>query len=187
MEDRRKVLINLLRDSDEKVRRSAAEALERLDGLQNLSTLLDKYRTGDKVMKLRVIYAMGKLRADSCLPMLIHAMTSEEEDLKAAAIRVLGELGDVRTLQSLVAGLNDPSLTIQTLTVEALANFRHKHLVPLLLPILQRENKYLVIATLNTLAKLNAANALEHIIPLTRHSDPDIRRTAAEVLGEIET
>lgn len=186
MEDRRKVLINLLRDSDEKVRRSAAEALERLEGLQNLDTLLAKYKTGDKVMKLRVIYALGKLRADACLPMLIHALASEEEDLKAAAVRVLGELGDVRTLQALVGGLNDPSLTIQTLTVEALANFRHKHLVPLIIPILSRDNKYLVMAALTTLGKLNAANAIDAIIPLTRHPDHDIRRTAAEVLGEIE-
>mgnify|MGYP000415725567 CR=1 FL=1 len=186
MEDRRKVLIQLLRDPHEEVRRSAAEALERLEGLQNLNALIEKYRAGDKVMKLRVIYALGKLRADNCLPLLIHALTSEEEDLKSAAIRVLGELGDVRTLQALVAGLNDPSLTIQTLTVEALANFRHKHLVPLLIPILERENKYLVMAALNTLAKLNAVNALDAIIRLTSHSDPDIRRTAAEVLGEIE-
>ena len=53
-------------------------------------------------------------------------------------------------------------------------------------PILSRENKYLVMAALATLGKLNAANAIEAIIPLTRHPDHDIRRTAAEVLGEIE-
>jgi HEAT repeat protein len=186
MEERRKVLIQLLRDPHEEVRRSAAEALERLEGLQNLDTLIQKYRSGDRVMKLRVIYALGKLRADTCLPVLIHALASEEEELRAAAIRVLGELGDARTLQALVAGLNDPSLTIQTLTVEALANFHHQQLVPLIVPILERENKYLVMAALHTLAKLNAAGALEAIIRLTGHGDADIRKTAAAVLGEIE-
>lgn len=186
MDERRKVLIKLLRDPNEDVRRSAAEALERLEGMDNLETLIEKYRNGDRVMKLRVLYALGKLRTDGCLPVLIHALSSENEDLRAAAIRVLGELGDTRTLQPLVNMLNDPSMTIQTLTVEALANFRHPSLVPIILPILQRENKYLVMSTLNTLGALNAVEAVERIIEITGHDDPDVRKTAAEILGEIE-
>ncbi len=186
MEQRRKALIRLLRDESEAVRKSAAEALERLDGLQNMESLTEKYRSGDKVMKLKVIYAMAKLRADDCLPILIHALSNEEEDIKAAAVRVLGELGDNRTLQPLVKLLDDSSLTIQTLTVEALANFRHDNLAPLLLPLLQRDNKYLVIAALNTLGSLNAFEALDQIVLLTESEDQEVRRTAAEVLGEIE-
>lgn len=186
MDDRRKVLIRLLKDTSEEVRRSAAEALERLEGLANLPTLLEKYRTGDKVMKLKVIYALGKLRAENCFPLLIHALSHPEDDVRAAAIRVLGEIGDSRTLQPLVNMLHDPSLTIQTLAVEALANFPNRNLALHLLPLLDRENKYLVMATLHTLGKLNALEAMEKIISLTGHQDPDIRRVAAEVLGQLE-
>ncbi len=186
MEQRRKALIRLLKDANEDVRTSAAEALERLEGIQNMDSLTEKYRSGDLSIKLKVVYAMGKLRADDCLPILIHALSQEEEDLRAATIRVLGEMGDNRTLQPLLALLNDPSPTIQTMAVEALSNFQHENLVPHIIPIIDRDNKYLVIAALETLGKLNAAGAIDKILVLTENDDDDIRRTAAVVLGQIE-
>jgi len=186
MEDRKKVLIKLLRDSSEDVRRSAAEALERLEGLANLDSLIARYRTGDKVVKLKVIYALGKLRSEACLPVIIHALSSEDEDLRSAAVRMLGEMGDPRGLQPLLNLLHDESLTIQTLVVEALANFPRHNLVAHLLPVLDRENKHLVMSALRTLSALNAVEALDRIIELTRHDDPEVRKTAAIVLGEIE-
>jgi HEAT repeat protein len=186
MEDRRKALINLLKDPREEVRRSAAEALERLEGLSNFTSLVEKYRTADKPTRLKVIYAFGKIRADGCLPILIHALRSDDEDTRAAAVRVLGEIADPKSLQPLIALLKDPSPTIQTLVVESLAGFRHQGIAPHLLPLIQHENKHMVIAALNTLGALNATEAIGPIIALTTHRDPDIRKTAAEVLGRIE-
>ena len=54
------------------------------------------------------------------------------------------------------------------------------------MPVLDRDNKYLVMAALDTLGALNAIEAMEKIILLAAHEDPDIRKKAAEVMGEIE-
>lgn len=187
MDERRQVLIQLLRDSNEEVRKSAAQALERLEGLDNLAVLIEKYRDGDKAMKMKVIYAMAKLRAEDSFLILIHALSSPEEDVRAAAVRVLGEIGEIKTIQAIINMLNDSSVTIQTLAVEALGNFRQTEikLAPRLLPILEHENKYLVMAVINALGKLNAGDSMQSIIKLTKHQDPDIRRAAAEVLGKL--
>ncbi len=183
---RRKALLRLLKDPDEEVRKMAAQALERLDGMSNLPTLLKKYRTGDKATRLKAIYALGKLGTDECLPALIHALEDDDEDIRAASIRVLGELREPKTLPALILKLNDPSITIQTMAAEALGNFPNRNLAKHLIPLLKRENKYLVISALESLAKLNAQEAIDPITELTSHPDPDVRKTAAKVLGEIQ-
>jgi len=73
------------------------------------------------------------------------------------------------------------------MTAEVLGNFQDKKLIPHLIPLLGRENKYLVIAVLESLAKLNAREAISEIIKLLEHPSPEVRRTAAKVLGEIQT
>jgi HEAT repeat protein len=186
MDPRRELLVQMLKDPDEEVRQNAADALEHLEGLANFEALLEHYRSGDKVKRLRAIYAFGKLNAEECLPPLIHALEEEAEDIRAAAVRVLGETANPQVLPALVLRLQDPSLTIQTMAVEALGNFRSIQIIPRLIPLLQRDNKYLVIATLLTLAKLNAREALDTILILARNQDPDIRKTAAKVLGQIQ-
>jgi len=174
---RRQGLVRLLKDPDEEVRQMAASALERLDGMTNLPTIFERYKKGDKATRLRAIYALGKLGNEECLPVLIHALENDnEEDVRAAAIRVLADLKAPHSLPALIMRLNDPSLTIQTMITQALGNFRHKNLPHHLLPLLKRENKYLVIAALESLGKINAKEALDEIIKLLDHSSPEVRR-----------
>jgi len=185
---RRQALIRLLKDPDEAVRTMAASALERLDGMSNLPAILHLYKTGDKPLRLRAIYALGKLGTEECLPPLIHALDNDqEEDVRAAAIRVLGELKNPRTLPALILRLNDPSVTIQTMVAEALGNFRHRNLSRHLLPLLKRDNKYLVMAALESLGKINAGDALNDILKLLEHPEAEVRKIAAKVLGELQT
>ena len=67
-----------------------------------------------------------------------------------------------------------------------LGNFQDRKLIPHLIPLLRRENKYLVIAVLESLAKLNAREAIPEIIKLLEHPAPEVRKEAARVLGEIQ-
>jgi HEAT repeat protein len=187
LEARRQGLIRLLKDSNEEVRQMAAIALERLDGMSNLPMILERYKKGDKLTRLRAIYALGKLGSEECLPALIHALDSDkEEDIRAAAVRILGELKDLKTLPALIIRLNDPSATIQTMVAEALGNFKHRKLASHLMPLLKRENKYLVMAALESLGKINATEAMNDILKLLEHPAPEVRKTAAKVLGELQ-
>jgi HEAT repeat protein len=187
LDARRLGLIRLLKDENEEVRQMAASALERLDGMSNLPLILEHYKKGDKAIRLRSIYALGKLGTEECMPPLIHALDNDkEEDVRAAAIRVLAEIKDPKTLPALILRLSDPSNTIQTMVAQALGNFRHRNLSHHLIPLLKRENKYLVMATLESLGKINAGDAVEEIIKLLDHTDPDVRKIAAKVLGEIQ-
>jgi len=184
---RRQALVQSLKDQDEEVRQMAAIALERLDGMTNLPTIVQRYREGDKLTRLRAIYALGKLGNEDCLPVLIHALDSDsEEDIRAAAVRVLSELKDPQTLPALIMRLNDQSPTIQTMVAEALGNFRHKNLAGHLIPLLKRDNKYLVMAVLDSLGKINAAEAMDEIMKLLQHPAPEVRKTAVKVLGELQ-
>jgi HEAT repeat protein len=84
----------------------------------------------------------------------------------------------------LISKLNDPSVTIQTMVAEALGNFKRRDLAKHLVPLLKRENKYLVIAVMESLGKLHAAETINDIIPLLDHPVAEVRKTAAKVLGE---
>jgi len=186
-DSRREHLIRLLKDPNEEVRQTAASSLERLDGMNNLPAILLRYKKGDKETRLKAIYALGKLGTEECLPALIHSLDHKEEEIQAAAIRMLGELKNEKTLPVLIRKLNDPSLTIQTMVAQVLGNFRRRDLARHLTPLLKRENKYLVMAAMESLGKLNAPEAINDIIKLLDHSDPVVRKTAAKVLGEFQT
>ena len=62
METRKQLLVRALQDSDENIRTLAAESLERLEIRGRLAFLEKVFETGDKMAKLRAVYALSNLR-----------------------------------------------------------------------------------------------------------------------------
>src|SRR3990170_3762012 len=79
MDKRKEILVKTLKDSDENIRKLAAEKLE----------------------KLRAVYALGRLKGQKVIQLLLKAIKDPIEDVRAAAIRVLGKMGDPRVMSPL--------------------------------------------------------------------------------------
>lgn len=85
-------LRDALRDPDPAVRESAARALERMRRRENLPELLEHLRSGDMLARLNAIYALGSGRDPSCVAAPVQVLDDPSEDVRAAAVRTLGDL-----------------------------------------------------------------------------------------------
>lgn len=73
----------------------------------------------------------------SAAVMLIEASTHKDPQLRANALKALGELGDLTALASLLDGLDDGSIEVRNNAVQALGRLGDGSAIPKLLDILR--------------------------------------------------
>ena len=137
MEKRKQLLVRALQDADENIRTLAAESLERLDirgRVDFFSKILD---TGDKMAKLRAVYALSNLRGPQIVSILLKAAKDEIEDVRAAAIRVIGNIADKEVLPDLIERLNDPSAIVGRVVIDAISTYREPQTIAPLMQLLK--------------------------------------------------
>ncbi|HZX35921.1 MAG TPA: HEAT repeat domain-containing protein [Thermodesulfobacteriota bacterium] len=133
MEKRKQLLVRALQDSDENIRTLAAESLERLEIRGRLAFLEKVFETGDKMAKLRAVYALSNLRGAQVVSILLKASKDEIEDVRAAAVRVIGSIADKEVLPELIERLNDPSSIVERVVIDAISAYREPQtIVPLM-------------------------------------------------------
>src|SRR3989304_5105530 len=128
MDKRKEVLIRSLKDTDEAIRKLAAEALEMVEIRDRMETIEKLINQGEKVEKLRAVYALGKLKGQKVIQLLLKAVKDPIEDVRAAAIRALGNMGDPRVMSPLTECLSDNSYVVKRVVVEALGSFKDPRL-----------------------------------------------------------
>jgi HEAT repeat protein len=183
LERRRQVLQEALRDKDEEVRVAASEALERLEAVQSLDDILQVLRGGNRGQQVRAIFALEKIHSPRVFPPLLAALRVADADLRCAAIQVLGEKRHVKALEFLVRHLKDPHPAVRVHAATALGNFCDRRLVPCLSAVLADEDEELVVAALESLARIGFAEAEGAVLRLTDDSRTRVRCTAMKVLG----
>ena len=106
-------LCNALRDEDMRVSETAAEALDRLGHLPDAASeawYAVAKRDWERVVRL------GKLAVDP----LCSALQAKNSDMRFAAARALGQIGDQRAIEQLRAILNDEESYVSDAAREAL-------------------------------------------------------------------
>ncbi|HHL39105.1 MAG TPA: HEAT repeat domain-containing protein [Deltaproteobacteria bacterium] len=186
MDRRKKVLVDALDDDDEHVRATAAEALERLDMRERMPVFERNLATGDKVTKLRTIYGISPLRGNDVLRLLVKAVKDPEEDVRAAAVRELGNHGDTRVLSTLVEALGDESPVVRRVAVEAITRFREPKLLGYLMKMLKDRDPGVIERALEAIGRLGDKRAEEAMIYFTRKGRPAMKSLALKALGLME-
>ena len=180
---RRQAIIPLLKDPSPEVRQAAAQALETLEAAGSLEEVFERLKRGDRATKIRAIYALGRIGGQQVLPILLYCAGRSEEDIRYAAIKVLGELARPEALALLVEKLQDPSPEVRAVTIEALAQYRDASLVPSLIPFLE-ENDGMLDAEA-ALAQYRDASLVPSLIPFLEENDGMLDAEAALALGRI--
>ena len=183
MSKRKELLISMLKDADGEVRSAAAAALERLETVQSLDEVLEQLKKGVGVEKVRAIYALGAIGGQQILKPLAYCASRPEDDLKAAAIDVLGNLAQRSTLPILIEKLNDNNSGIRAKAIKALGNFTDKSLVPHLLPFLDASDGLTDVEAVIALAKTGDTSLEGSIMKLATSPLSATRAAVATALG----
>lgn len=183
MSKRKELLIRMLKDSDVDVTTAAAAALERLESVQSLDEVLDQLKKGDLAGKIRAIYALGAIGGEKVFTPLVYCASRPENDLKAAAIDVLGDLANPATVPLLLEKLKDDNSGIRAKAIKALGNFADSSLAPHLLPFLGAEDGLTDVEAVLALAKIGDPLLDERIMKLATSPLSATRVAVATALG----
>jgi HEAT repeat protein len=180
---RREAIIPLLKDPSAEVRQAAARALESLEAAESLEEVFTRLKQGDRGTKIAAIYTLGRIGGEKVLPILLYCAGRPEEDIKCAAIKVLGELTHPDALATLVEKLRDPATAVCAFAIEALSHYRDPSLVPRLLPFLEKNDGLLDAEAALALGRIGSAALEEPLIRLVNSPHQNTRAAAATALS----
>jgi len=187
MSNRKDILVQSLVNPNDQIRRAAAEALEGLDIRSRILTLRKLIKEGSKVEKLRAIYAVGSLRGSQVEKVLLEATGDEVEDIRAAAIRSLGEFADTRILPELLGKLQDPSPVVERVVIDALYHFREPQIVGPLMNKLKSKDAGVVERAIHAIGRTGDKRAEEAMLFYAAKGTTAIKVAAMKALGMMET
>ncbi len=110
-------LAQLLRDPE--LREDARQALERIPCAAAERALLDALPSASAEFKCALIYALAARRANDAVPALLQAARSAELGVRLAALRALGEIGDLRAAELLASAASQASGEEQRVAADA--------------------------------------------------------------------
>lgn len=182
---RRMLLVSMLNDPNQGVRKCAAMGLEKLEALEAFDGLLERVRSGTPSERVDAVYALAKVPDDRALRALTGLLKHADEDVRAAAARALEEIIDPRTTKYLVEALEDESYTVREIAVETLAKLKDRKVTPFLITQLGALREDYLEKVITALGELGDARAEPPLTKFTRHKNPKLRGFAAIALGSL--
>jgi len=178
------VLIPLLKDPDPEVRTMAAHAIEHLEASSGVKEILHILKTGDMGARISAIYALGEIGGEKVITPLVYCAGRPEDDIRSAAVEILGRLAEPSTLPILLERLNDQNAAIQARAVTAVSNFPPTAaLCGHLRPFLKANDGNLEAEAALAMAKLGDSHSIADIISLLSSSHSSTRKAAATALS----
>ena len=161
-----------LRDSDEDVRKAAAQGLAGIGlspdprALALHAVILGEWE--------RAI-ALGSVAVEP----LVAALKDGHYPQRAAAARALGEIGDARAVEPLVAALKDSSWHVRKAAAQALGEIGDARAVKPLVPLLKDSSSYVQEAAAQALVRIGPDAAVKLLVAALKDFRSSVRREAA--------
>jgi HEAT repeat protein len=173
------LLLAALRDPDSRARWAAARALGMLHDESAVDSLVNTLaRDRNQDVRWAAAGALGELGA-AAAPALAKLLQHRNEWVRWAAIGVLGDLRDARSVDGLVAALDDVSRDVRKAAVSALGEIGWPAVAALIVALGDDKTRVAASAALGAVG----APAVRPLIQALRN--PDIRWAAVDALSEI--
>ena len=176
-------LINAFRDDDPVVRRRAAKALGQIGAERAVGPLIAALADKDPSIRRGAIEALGTILE---VPQLVD-LASEAKSVRQSGARALGQLGDKRAVEPLIATLRDRDPSVRLRAAEALGQLGDKRAVEaLIVATIRNRDPSVRRRAADALGKLKAEQSVEPLINALQDDDPVVRLQAAEALGRLK-
>jgi HEAT repeat protein len=176
------VLLERLDDPSWRVRSAAVDRIGALaDPAPALEPLLALLSGGPGVGAREASASALARIGRPAVAMLVDRLGAEDADLRLASARVLGQIGDRRTVPALAARLADPDPNVRAAAAEALARVGGGEAAGALLAALDSDDETLRLSAVEGLALLGVPPPADRIARFL--ANPVLRRPAYRLLG----
>lgn len=179
-----------LSNTSRMARRAAVEVLADLGGANAVEAIAFALTDEERDVRRVAVAALGRLRAEdgsaAGVGRLVELVErAPDPELLAAAVRALGETGDVHAVSVLKPLFRSAQPFVAVSAVEALARIAGPRRVDVLLEGLAHPDAEVVKATLLALSEAADPRVVAHLGACLDHEAWDVRRLAADLLGRV--
>ncbi|MCZ6678193.1 MAG: HEAT repeat domain-containing protein, partial [Candidatus Poribacteria bacterium] len=132
------VLLEMLKDEDEQVRRRAVNALGNVGSPAAIPALIDTLGDASKSVRSHAIFALSQIGRPT-VDQLIQALHANDRRIPSHAALVLGKIGDPAAVPALIEVLDNPSMTFNV--TRALADIGAPAAIPALIEQSRTEDR----------------------------------------------
>jgi HEAT repeat protein len=174
----------LLRHHDRIVRENAAKLVAIQPNPRDFREIVRALEDSDPEVRRDCARALGQLGKSAALKPLFRLLSDDNWYVRAEAATALGKIGDARAVGWLVQLLADPDGYVRSSATGALYDLATPSSRPLLLRALASMASAQQFGIAVALARLHDPAALIPLGNVARNNDVEVRRRAAEALGE---
>jgi hypothetical protein len=187
MDKRKEILIKALKDKEAEISYVAAEALEKIRAREKIGHLADKLTSGEMLEKIRAVYALTGLKGQAVIDLVVKALKDPSPDVRAAAARALGEMGDLRALKPLVEALDDEDPVVLRSIVDALIEYKDPRLLGPMTKLLKNKDAGVVERALEVIAAIGDKRSEEAMLYFADKGNKKMKAAAMKALGAMES
>jgi HEAT repeat protein len=169
-----------LQDADSRTRQAAAKALGEIGDPRAAESLVAALRDHYQVVRRSAMRGLGVFWQLQD----VSSLADDDPNVRQAAARALGELGDVRAVGPLIAALKDEDSRTHKAAAKALGEIGDPA-IERLIAALEDKDPPTREAAARALGELGDARAVDPLIAALENEDSGTRRAAAKALGEI--
>ena len=178
-----RLMIEILRGEDQELCRLTASFVRRTQNaelLDSLTARMPGLPSATQVLLLNVLADRGELRA---LPAMVQAERSEDEQVRLAALKGLGRVGDVSAVTVLSRVLSAGNGNEQTVARESLACLRGKDVDRAIVSAIESKDSRARATLIRCLASRRAASAMPAVLGAATDADASVRVEALKALA----
>jgi HEAT repeat protein len=137
------------------------------------------------LVRLVSAMALGELRAEKAVPVLISTLSDSSLTVQRAAAEALAKIGRP-AVSSLLEFINHEELAMRRWVIQILGKIGAKEAAPALLERFTKEAPELQRLIVEALGEIGSRKAFKLLTELVRHGGADFSRTAIEALGKLK-
>ncbi|MEW6557456.1 MAG: HEAT repeat domain-containing protein [Elusimicrobiota bacterium] len=194
-------IITLLQDKEAQLRQSACVALGYIGDPKAIAPLIERIKTDtDTAVRTQAVLILGNMRAQQSVDTLVPLLKDTNLDIRLISVQALGKIGNNSAAPEIKNALNtaieesktekEPYRQTQynrliTESIKASGDLNDKSTEPLLLMLLQNDDKSIKITAATALGKIGNKSGLDVAKEFAADKDDMLRMQAVEALGFI--
>ena len=148
-----------------------------------LANKMDSTFLQNKINAIENLEMIGK----TGISLIIESLGDEDEDVRWAAAKALGNIKSETAVQSLIKALGDEDEDVRWATAKALGNIKSETAVQSLIKALGDEDQFVRWVAVKALGNIKSETAVQSLIKTLGDEDEDVRRAVAKALGNIKS
>ncbi len=180
------VLDSLVKDftaRDAAMRRNIALLLGKFATEKAADALVFALKDEEPDVRKAVVQALGSLPAAKAVRPLLLAITDDDPEVRMLAVDALGKTNGPHVQETLIPLLEDEDLWVRAAAARGLGRAGGAKIAKILVEHLNKASDIFLLALVEVLGKLHVEHALDPLLKLAEHTDPEVRKTVLSSLS----